>query len=324
MYIFDIANRIMARYGAQRSRCLNLGQTKMTTANASMRKLQQCEPGDAVAVKSLRKALAILGTVAASDHRLTIAEVAIRSGVSRPTAYRLVQTLAAEGYLEQDSIYGRLSIGFATLPLAANLLDRNRMRTEALPHLQRLAKKANERANLGILYRNRVLYLAGVEKPTLPTIYSRFGKMVPVHCCALGKAILAYLPEAELRMVLEAEPLVARTPNTITQYRAFRDELKATNERGYAIDNAENVYGSYCVAAPIFDTRNRPAGAIGLSSRVLEPILAEAETIRHAAELISHLLHDSSGGPRTAPETRPSTAQAPRKLTKKNLVRSRG
>ena len=214
----------------------------------------------------------------------------MRSGIARPTAYRLVQTLLAEGYVEQNPLDGRLSIGLATLPLAASALDRNRMRLEALPHLHALAQQTGARANLGILHKNQLLYLAGVEKPSLPTIYSRFGKLIPAHCSALGKAILANLPEAELRAVLAARPLEPSTPNTITDPKAFAEEMADIRRNGFAVDRAEHVPGSFCVAAPIFDSRFGPVGAIGISSRSLEPALAEVDRIRHTAEVISHLL----------------------------------
>jgi len=242
------------------------------------------------AVKSLRKALTVLNAVAGAERPLTVAEVAINAGIARPTAYRFVQTLVAAGYLAQDPSDGRLSMGFAVLPLASSLLDRNRMRKEALPHLQALAQQTGERANLGVLYRDRVMYVAGVEKPALPTIYSRFGKNAPAHCCSLGKAILAFQPEAEVRALLARRPLVAFTPNTITSPAGFAKDLAETRARGYAIDRAEHALGSSCVAAPIFDADNRPVGAIGVSGRELEPLIKHQELVRHTAEVISHHL----------------------------------
>ena len=183
-----------------------------------------------------------------------------------------------------------MSIGFAVLPLAASLLDRNRMRIEALPHLNTLAQQSGERANLGILYRDRVLYIAGVEKPALPTIYSRFGKTAPAHCCSLGKAILAYLPEPEVRALLGRQPLIAHTPASIISRAAFDKELEEIRLRGYAFDRAEHVPGSFCLAAPIFDARHRPLGAIGVSGRELEPLIKHHPLVQHTAEVISHLL----------------------------------
>src|SRR5436190_3879127 len=196
-------------------------------------------------VKSLQKALAVLQAVAKADVPPRIAEVALAVGISRPTAYRIVQTLVAEGHLMQDSQSGRLAIGFSVLQLSARLLDSNRLRIEALPHLQALANLTGERTNLGILHRNKVLYLAGVEKPSLPTIYSRFGKTAPAHCCSLGKAILAHLPRNEVQALLAAQPLHAQTPNSITNMPRFLDDLEATRRRSYAIDREEHMANSF-------------------------------------------------------------------------------
>ncbi len=239
-------------------------------------------------VKSLHKALAILEAVSLAEIPPRVAEVALQVGVPRPTAHRVVQTLIAEGYLTQDPHSGRLSIGLSVLGLSSSLLDHNRLRIEALPHLQSLANLTGQRVNLGILHRNQVLYLAGIEKPSLPTIYSRFGKSAPAHCCSLGKAILAHLPEPELHPILAARPLRAVTPNSITSPTRFRDELRSIREQGYAVDDEEHVVGSCCIAATIFDGQNRPIGAIGLSDRRLEALHEHIATLQHTAELIAH------------------------------------
>jgi IclR family KDG regulon transcriptional repressor len=245
---------------------------------------------DRSAVKSLRKALTILDVVAAAEHPLSVAEIAIRAGIARPTGHRLIKTLMAGGHLTESPIDGRISIGFAVLPLAASLLDRNRLRIEALPHLTTLAQETGERVNLGILHQDRLLYLAGVEKPALPTIYSRFGKTVPAHCCSLGKAILAHWSEADVRALLLRQPLTSHTPDSITSLVAFLKELRETRERGYAIDRAEHVVGSYCIATAIFNDRNQPLGSIGLSGRSLTPLIQHKTVLRQTDELISHVL----------------------------------
>lgn len=250
----------------------------------------QTEENARSTVKSLRKAMAVLNAVAAAERPLTIAELAIRAGIARPTAYRLVQTLAGEGHLVQSPIDGRLSIGFSVLPLAASLLDRNRLRLEALPHLHALAQQTGERVNLGILHRERLLYLAGVEKPSLPTIYTRFGKTAPAHCSSLGKAILAFMREAEVLAILRARPLVSLTPASITDIPAFMEDLEQTRRRGYAIDNSEASPNSFCIGATIFDAANQPVGAISLSGRELSSLVSHADTLRHTAEVISHVL----------------------------------
>ena len=240
--------------------------------------------------KSLKKALAILDAVGSAVVPPRIAEAAINAGVSRPTAYRIVQTLIANGYLAQDPQSGRLSIGLSVLMLSSSLLDSNRLRLEALPHLETLAKASGERTNLGILHQNQVLYLAGVEKPTLPTIYSRFGKTAPAHCSSLGKAILAHLPEAELQALLAAAPLKPMTPHSITSMRRFMKELETVRKQGYAVDREEHVLNSCCVAVPIFDNQRRVVGSIGISGEAVERLLEHLPMLRHKAELIAHKL----------------------------------
>jgi len=245
---------------------------------------------DRDSAKSLRKALAVLDAVGSAETPPTIAEVAVRVGVSRPTAYRLMRTLVDEGYLRQDAQSGRLSVGLSVLMLASSLLDSNRLRLEALPHLQSLSALTGERTNLGIIHRNRVLYLGGVEKPTLPTIYSRFGKTAPAHCCSLGKVILAYQPKPFVQALLAAEPLLPHTPNSITSMPRFMKELEVTRRRGYATDREEHQQHSCCVAVPIFDGQKRPVGAIGVSGADIKSLSEHLDALRHTAELISHRL----------------------------------
>jgi DNA-binding IclR family transcriptional regulator len=250
---------------------------------------RRAEDNDNSAVKTLRKALAILDAFAAAEIPLTVAEVAIRAGVTRPTAHRLVQTLIAQGYLTQNRRDGRISAGYSVLQLAGSLLDTNQMRIESLPHLEALARETGERANLGILHRNQLLYLAGVEKPSLPTIYSRFGKTAPAYCASLGKAILANLPESGLKAYFAEVPLVRRTKNTITDEAVLRKELAEVRRKGFAIDREEHIPGLFCVASAIL-LDGAPIGAIGVTGRSLDALTKQVDTIQHTAEVISHVL----------------------------------
>src|SRR5690606_31962714 len=107
----------------------------MKPASRSPRAKKQAEETGASAVKTLRKALAILDAFAAAGHPLTVAKAAVLAGVTRPTAHRLIQTLIADGYLVQSPRDGRISPGYSVLQLAGSLLDTNQMRLESLPHL---------------------------------------------------------------------------------------------------------------------------------------------------------------------------------------------
>ena len=249
----------------------------------------RAEDADLSAVKTLKKALDILDAFAAAERPLTVAEVAIRAGVTRPTAHRLIQTLVGAGYLAQDAGDSRIMPGYSVLQLAAGLLDTSLIRLESLPHLENLARTTGERVSLGILHRDEMLYLAGVEKPSLPTIYSRFGKTVPAYCSAIGKSILAHLPEAELRSYLRHVPLIKYTETTISDEAGLRAETAEIRRAGFAVDREEHTIGTACVGAPIL-LHGRPVGAIAVVGRSLDPLLAHADIVQHTAEVISHIL----------------------------------
>ena len=243
---------------------------------------------DRSSVKSLLKALSLLDALGAAARPLTVSELARATGISRPTAHRLIQTLVSAGYVAEDPDTGRLSIGYSVLALSATALDRNRLRTESLPQLQNLAAATGERTNLGILHRGQVLYLAGVEKPNLPMIYSRFGKTAPVHCCSLGKVMRAWLPAEEAEAILRAGPLVAATPYSETDPDRVLAELATIRANGYATDMQEHMVASFCIGAPIRDAKQSVIGAISISCSTPEKARSHIQTLLDAAERISH------------------------------------
>lgn len=240
-------------------------------------------------VLTLIKALDVLEAVAATSS-MTVAEIAAKVGLNRSTTHRLVQTLRNAHYLQPAPGGRGFEVGLKLLPLAARQLDSNRVRLAALPHLNTLAQDAGERVNLGVLFDGELLYLAGVEKPSLPNMYSRFGKLAPIHCSSLGKAIIAQYPEDEIRAMLGSKPLIRQTENTIVAIGALLKDLEATRRRGYAFDNQEHLANAFCIAAPVFDGGDRPCAAVGITGSDRERVLSMADKVKRSAEVITHVL----------------------------------
>lgn len=253
---------------------------------------QDVETSGGSAVLTLVKALDVLEAVA-QDSGMTVAEIAGKVGLNRTTTHRLVQTLRQLNYLQPAPGGRGFEVGMKLLPLAARQLDSNRVRLAALPQLNALAQEAGERANLGVLFDGELLYLAGVEKPSLPNMYSRFGKLAPIHCSSLGKAIIAQYPEAEVRAVLGTKPLVRQTENTIVDIDALLGDLAETRKRGYAFDNQEHLANTFCIAAPVFDGGPLPCAAIGITGSNRDRVLSMADKVKLAAEVITHMLAPS-------------------------------
>jgi len=241
-------------------------------------------------VKSVIKGLKILEFIADSTSPPTPVQITKALGMNRTTVYHLIQTLESEGYVTKELQSNAYLLGLKILPLGGKALDSNKLRIESLPYLQGLNRKLEERVNLGILYDSEVLFLAGIEKPSLPLMYSHFGKKAPVHCCSIGKIILAYLPENEAERVINQKPLTRLTENTITDLSLFKRHLSEIKSQGYAVDNAEHISGEYCIAALIKGEEGRGIGAVSASAHDLEKIKQHLDDLLETAEIISHLM----------------------------------
>lgn len=241
-------------------------------------------------VKSVIKGLKILEFIADSASPQTPVQIAKALGMNRTTVYHLIQTLESEGYVTKEQQTNGYLLGLKILPLGGRALDSNRLRIESLPYLQGLNRKLEERVNLGILNNGEVLFLAGIEKPSLPLMYSHFGKKAPAHCCSIGKIILAYMPEYEAEQVINQKPLARLTENTITDPSLFKRHLAEIRSQGYAIDNAEHISGEYCIATLIKGEEGRGIGAVSASAHDLEKIKRHLDDLFETAEIISHLM----------------------------------
>jgi len=255
-------------------------------------------------VQSLERAAALLRALAEAGRPLSAGELAAAVGLPRPTVYRLLQTLCAEGWVAQN---GRsFVIGASVLWLAARRLEQLELRSVGRPLLAELRDRTGETVHLGVLEAGQVVYVEKLESPGPLRMASMVGRIVPAHSTALGKAMLAYLPREHVERIVERHGLVRRTPNTITDPARLFQELAAIRARGYSIDNVENEEGIRCVGAAIFDHRGRVAGAVSVSGSVASISLERARRelgplVRETAQRISQAMGWAGQGPRQGP-----------------------
>ncbi|GBD30274.1 Pectin degradation repressor protein KdgR [bacterium HR32] len=251
-------------------------------------------------VQSLERAAALLRALGETGRPLSAAELAAAVGIPRPTVYRLLETLCAEGWVAQN---GRsYTIGAAVLWLAARRLGQLELRTVGRPVLEALRDRTGETVHLGVLEGGQVVYVEKLESPGPLRMASMVGRIVPAHSTALGKAILAHLPASQVEEIVLRHGLPRRTPNTITDPERLLQELAAVRARGFSVDNVENEEGIRCVGAAIFDHAGRLAGAVSVSGSASTISLERARrelgpAVRDAAEQISRAM-GWPGGPR--------------------------
>ncbi|MBV9322644.1 MAG: IclR family transcriptional regulator [Chloroflexi bacterium] len=249
-------------------------------------------PGaDRYDVAVLGKALDVLETLVAAGE-MGLSQLAAESGVSKTSAFRVLTTLEVRGYLAKDPASRRYRPGPKLIALGGSLVSGLDVLQAARPVLESLHRRFGETVNLGVLAEGRVLYLDMIESQQGLRTISHVGSRDPLHCTALGKALLACLPPSEARQLLTDYRRVRQTPHTRISLHALERELARVRDQGYALDDEENELGARCVGAAIVDSQAQPVAALSLSgptSRLTDKMIARVgEEVRLAARAVEH------------------------------------
>ena len=192
-----------------------------------------------------------------------ITEVANRLDLPKSTVHNHVSTLLGNEYVVKEGSTYRVGLRF--LEFGEYIRNRMPMYDVARPEVERLADETGELANLLVEEHGKGVYLCRVKGDQAVRLDTYAGMRVHLHCTALGKAVLAYLPEERVREIVDAHGLPERTDATITDEEELFEELDGIRERGYASDTEERVAGLRCAAAPIRNLDGDPLGAISVS-----------------------------------------------------------
>ena len=216
-------------------------------------------------VQVLDRAVTILDTLAANDDDLSLFELAERLSLHKSTIHRLLMVLERHRLVERRAQSGKYGLGLRLFEFGTKAFARLGLGERARPYLERLAADAGETAHLCILDDGEVLYLEKVEPSRTVRVPSSVGQRNPAHCTAVGKALLAYLPQSDLDVLVQSRGLQAHTRNTITSPAVLKRELRAIRERGYAIDDEEIEEGLRCVGAPVRDHVGRVVASMSIA-----------------------------------------------------------
>ena len=215
-------------------------------------------------IQVINRALRVLDTLPEKEEGFGVLELAERLGLPNATVHRILATLKKEGYVIQDPSTEKYKLGPKILTLAKRVLENQNLRQIALPYLKELKETTGETAHLIILEGEEAICVESVESSNNMRMCSPVGEKNPLHCTAVGKVLLAYLPEEARESFLE-KPLTRYTPNTLTSPEELRRELEKIRRDGYALDREEYQVGVRCIAAPIIDSGGKVPAAVGIS-----------------------------------------------------------
>jgi DNA-binding IclR family transcriptional regulator len=246
-------------------------------------------------VRAVSRALTLLRAFISNEPPLSMVEISKVTELDPSTTFRMLVTLQAQGFVEQDPHSGKYRPGVTCLELGSRFLLNNDIRRKAISVMEGLRDEFGETVHLTVLDGTEVVYLeklAGLHP--IGIMSSRVGNRSPAHCTGVGKVLLAYLSDADVRSRYPNDRLARFTDKTIVHLSALRAELARVREQGYAVDQQEHEIDVMCVAAPIFDHKGI-AAAISLAGPVerIEQHMTRSALIdalkRAGAELSSQL-----------------------------------
>jgi len=201
--------------------------------------------------RSLERGLHVLEVVAASGGLISLAEIARRTGLHRSTGHHLLQTLVGLGYLRQDGATRSYELSSRLFQLTERTWTPEQLGVIAQPVVAELARVTGEGSSLAAYRDGVVTIVAKCDHEGPVRVVQDVGAERPIHATAVGKAIAAFLPLAELEGLLARLGYERYTPRTIVQRGALEAELRRIRGAGCANDDEEHIEGIRCVAAPV-------------------------------------------------------------------------
>lgn len=249
--------------------------------------------------------LAVLAELARHPTGITLDELATVLGSPKPTVHRALATLRRAGMASLAS-RGIYVLGDEFVRLALRNLAGRPDTVRLQPLLDALANRYGETVHYAVLEGADIVYRAKMDPPQgAIRLTSVVGGRNPAYSTAVGKALLAAgnPTESDLVTLFGRSTFEPATPNTVKGTAALAEELRATRERGYGVDDQENELGVNCVALVIYlDGSAEPTGAISLSAVAfrtpLAQLVASIPDIR--ATIVRHLGAGALGEPVTS------------------------
>jgi DNA-binding IclR family transcriptional regulator len=218
-------------------------------------------------IQSVDRALAILDILRVGGRRLS--DISRQLDVDKSTVSRMLSTLAARGFVRRDEGTGSFELGAQLAVLGQAFHQTFRPGREVGPLLDRISDLCKETVAFTFYEGGEAIYMDKRDGIHSLRTHSRIGYRAPMHAGASGKAILAFLPEAEADAIIRREPLRRFSDNTITDPDALKADLARIRKQGYVISVEEIDIGTMGIGVPLLNWDDYPVGSISVSGPCL-------------------------------------------------------
>jgi IclR family acetate operon transcriptional repressor len=255
---------------------------------------------DKYPLRSVGRALDVLQALGTGAGKgMSVGEIAEAIDVSRSTAFTLLQTMVARGFVADTRIGGaRLyRLGLALVHLGDRAVAEMGITQIATPILQQLTDATQLTSRLAVLDDGYAVAIGRVDAPGPFRMTASLGRRELPHCSSVGKSLMARLPDDQVIAMMTRLGMPRRTEHTLTSPASLLDDLRETRRRGYVFDNEEDNIGVVCVGAAVYDRSLEAVAAISVTSMKLDrsddDLHKLGEMVRAYADRVSLLL----GGP---------------------------
>lgn len=240
------------------------------------------------------KLFLVLETLA-SEGALGLQDLSSRLALNKSTAHRILNSLIYMGYVKQDPSTSKYRLSFKIWEVANHLLTKIDVVEILRPHMKDLVSKIEETVHFVQIDGTHAVYLDKVESySNTIRMASNVGKSLPLYSSGVGKALLAYMSDDEIKEIWDATEIETYTEHTITDFTAFMKEIESVRTLGYALDNEENEKGVRCIAVALTTNQGTPQYAFSVSAPIDrmsdERILALADDVLAAKEQMLAIL----------------------------------
>lgn len=245
-------------------------------------------------IQVLDRALALLEVLSHQGPDLTLAQLSELLKLHKSTTHRLIMVMERHRLIEKNSNTGKYRLGLKLFELGTKAIAQLDLRERARPFLERAVLETGETVHLCVYDDGEVVYLDKVEPTRSVRLASSVGRRNPAYCTAVGKAIMAFLPDSQVESAAAKHGFRQLTRNTLSNMLELKAELVRVRKLGYAVDNEENEEGVCCVGAAVWSFGPHPIAAISVSGPTFrmtpEKIKIAAQSVVAIAQALSRQL----------------------------------
>jgi DNA-binding IclR family transcriptional regulator len=219
-------------------------------------------------VPALERGLAILELIAKSRNGLTFSQVSRSLDFPKSSIHCLLVTFERLGYLQRLESSGRFVAGLNLMRIAAVASHGITLRQKAGPLLAELAQRSGLTVHMAVIENSEALLIAKVEPSGTRPVATWVGKRIDYHCTSLGKALIAWMQDDEIRGLVKERHMLRHNENTISTLARLKEDLMRTRRVGYALDDEEEEIGIRCVGAPVLGVSGKVEASVSISGTV--------------------------------------------------------